>query len=123
LSDGTPVLRFLDPRSLLETKRVVVTDGKGRPLSNINELEYLCGEIYANVWQTDQIVRISPHTGKVLGWIDLTGLMDKSQLTDPDAVLDDRIFVTGKLWPKLFEIKVIHHQQKSHQPPAWHPAP
>ena len=130
LSDGTPILRFLDPQSLLETKRVVVTDGKGRPLSNINELEYIRGEIYANIWQTDQIVRISPGTGKVLGWIDLTGLMDNGQLTDPDAVLNgiaydaegDRIFVTGKLWPKLFEIKVIHHQ-KSHQPPARHPAP
>ena len=107
-----------------------MTDGKGRPLSNINELEYIRGEIYANIWQTDQIVRISPGTGKVLGWIDLTGLMDNGQLTDPDAVLNgiaydakgDRIFVTGKLWPKLFEIKVIHHQ-KSHQPPARHPAP
>ena len=116
LSDGTPILRFFDPQALAETKRIRVTDENGRPLSKINELEYIHGEIYANVWETDQIVRISPRTGKVLGWIDLTGLMDKSQLADPDAVLNgiaydskrDRIFVTGKLWPKLFEIRVVH---------------
>lgn len=121
LSDGTPVLRFLDPQSFSETKRISVTDEKGHPLSNINELEYIRGEIYANIWQTDQIVRISPRTGKVLGWIDLSGLMDRSQLTDPDSVLNgiaydakgDRLFVTGKLWPKLFEIKVVH---QGHQP-------
>ncbi len=117
LSDGTPILRFLDPQSLVETKRLRVTDEDGRPLSNINELEYIRGEIYANIWGTAQIVRISPRTGKILGRIDLGGLMDKSQITDPDAVLNgiaydpkqDRVFVTGKLWPKLFEIRVIQH--------------
>jgi glutaminyl-peptide cyclotransferase len=116
LSDGTPVLRFLDPRSFSETRRISVTDENGHPLSNINELEYIHGEIYANVWHTDEIVRISPHTGKILGRIDLSGLMDKNQLADPDAVLNgiaydakgDRLLVTGKLWPKLFEIKVVH---------------
>jgi glutaminyl-peptide cyclotransferase len=120
LSDGTPVLRFLDPHSFAETRRISVRDEKGRLVSNLNELEYIRGEIYANVWQTDQIVRVSPRTGKLLGWIDLSGLMDKNQLTDPDAVLNgiaydlqgDRIFVTGKLWPKLFEIKVIHQAQQ-----------
>ena len=89
-----------------------MVDDKGKPVSNLNELEYVRGEIHANVWQTDRIVRISPRTGKVLGWIDLTGLMEKS--ADPDAVLNgiaydakgDRLFVTGKLWPKLFEIRV-----------------
>ncbi len=103
-------------------------DEKGHPVSNINELEYIRGEIYANVWQTDQIVRISPRTGKILGRIDLSGLMDKSQLADPDAVLNgiaydpsqDRIFVTGKLWPKLFEIKVVH---QGHQLPGRRPVP
>jgi glutaminyl-peptide cyclotransferase len=128
LSDGTPSLRFLDPQSLAVTRRVRVIDEKGHPVSNINELEYIHGEIYANIWGTDQIVRISPRTGKVLGRLDLTGLMDKSQLTDPNAVLngiaydskEDRIFVTGKLWPKLFEIKVT---QQSHQSPARHPEP
>lgn len=114
LSDGTSILHFLDPVTLKEVRRISVTDDKGRPLVNLNELEYVHGEIYANVWQTDWIVRISPRTGKVLGWLDLSGLMDKNQLSDPDAVLNgiaydtrwNRLFVTGKLWPKLFEIRV-----------------
>jgi len=126
LSDGTPLLRFLDPHSFSETQRISVTDEKGYPLSNINELEYIHGELYANVWQTDRIVRISPRTGKILGRIDLSGLMDKSELADPDAVpngiaydaKEDRIFVTGKLWPKLFEIKVVH---QGHQLRALYP--
>jgi glutaminyl-peptide cyclotransferase len=115
LSDGTPVLRFLDTQSFAETGRITVRDESGRALSNLNELEYVRGEIYANIWGADQIIRISPATGRVLGRIDLTGLMDKSQLSDPDAVLNgiaydaraDRLFVTGKLWPKLFEIRII----------------
>jgi glutaminyl-peptide cyclotransferase len=123
LSDGTPVLRFLDPQTFSETRHISVRDEKGRPLFNINELEYVRGEIYANVWQTDEIVRISPRTGRVLGRIDLSGLMDKSQLADADAVLNgiaydakgNRLFVTGKLWPKLFEIKLTH---QGHQPPG-----
>jgi glutamine cyclotransferase len=116
LSDGTPVLRFLDPQSFAEKKKLTVTDEKGQPVANLNELEYIHGEVYANIWQTDQIVRISPKTGKILGRIDLTGLIDKSELASSDAVLNgiaydakaDRLFVTGKLWPKLFEIKVVH---------------
>jgi glutaminyl-peptide cyclotransferase len=116
LSDGTPVLRFLDPISFSEIKRISVTDEHGHPLSNINELEYIRGEIYANVWHTDQIVRISPRTGKVLGRIDLSGLASTDRPSDPEGVLNgiaydakgDRLFVTGKLWPKLFEIKVVH---------------
>ncbi len=119
LSDGTPVLRCLDPKSFSETRRITVTDEKGQPLSNINELEYVHGEIYANIWHTDQIARISPRTGKVLGWIDLTGIIDKRQFHEPDAVLNgiaydeknDRLFVTGKLWPKLFEIRVVNRGQ------------
>lgn len=115
LSDGTSVLHFLDPRTFREVRRISVADDSGRPLMNLNELEYVHGQIYANVWQTDWIVRISPRTGRVLGWIDLSGLTDKSQLTDPDAVLNgiaydpasDQLFVTGKLWPKLFAIRVV----------------
>ncbi len=120
LSDGTPILRFLNPQTLAEIKRIRVTDEKSQPVLNINELEYIHGEIYANVWETDQIVRISPRTGKILGRIDLSGLIDETELTDPDAVLNgiayderrDRIFVTGKLWPKLFEIRVVHHSRQ-----------
>ncbi|HKC72272.1 MAG TPA: glutaminyl-peptide cyclotransferase [Terriglobales bacterium] len=115
LSDGSPVLRFLDPRTFREIRRLAVVDKNGHPVPDLNELEYIRGEIYANVWHTDRIARISPRSGRVLGWIDLSGLMDKSQLSDPDAVLNgiaydsrlDRLFVTGKLWPKLFEIKVV----------------
>ena len=111
-SDGSAVLRFLDPSLFRETRRISVRDDKGQPVTNLNELEFVRGEIYAHVWQTDRIVRISPRTGKVSGWIDLTGLMEKP--ADPDAVLNgiaydakgDRLFVTGKLWPRLFEIRV-----------------
>jgi glutamine cyclotransferase len=117
LSDGSPTVRFLDPTSFREIKRISVHDGTGHPVMNLNELEYIHGEIYANIWQTDKIVRVAPQTGRVLGWIDLTGLMDKRELAESDAVLNgiaydakgDRLFVTGKLWPKLFEIRVVRH--------------
>lgn len=123
LSDGTSVLHFLDPRTFREIRRISVVDDDNRPLMNLNELEYVQGEIYANVWETDWVVRISPRDGKVLGWMDLSGLMDKSRLADPDAVLNgiaydpqwNRLFVTGKLWPKLFEIKV--HKGAASKPP------
>jgi len=116
LSDGTAVLRFLDPNSFAETRRISVTNESGQPVDNLNELEYIRGEVYANVWGTAEIVRISPRTGKILGRINLSGLIDKALLNDPDAVLNgitydamrDRLFVTGKLWPKLFEIRVVH---------------
>ena len=114
-SDGTSTLIFLDPATLQETGRVEVRDGQGDPVVNLNELEYVNGEVYANVWLTDTIVRIDPATGKVLGRIDLTGLLspeDRAQRVDVlngiayDAA-EDRLFVTGKWWPKLFEIDVI----------------
>src|ERR1700691_1510397 len=76
MSDGTSYLRFLDPKSFKETRRVRVLDESGHPVEQLNELEYLHGEIYANIWQTDEIVRISPRTGKVLGRIDLSGIID-----------------------------------------------
>ena len=115
MSDGSPTLRFLDPTSFQEVKRISVTDARGAKIKNLNELEFIRGEIYANIWYSDHIVRISPQTGKVLGCIDLTGLMGKSRPMDADAVLNgiaydsasDRLFVTGKLWPNLFEIKLV----------------
>jgi glutamine cyclotransferase len=118
MSDGTPYLRFLDPKSFRETKRIRVIDETGHPVESLNELEYLHGEIYANIWHSDEIVRISPRTGQVLGWIDLSGVIDKGELDGADAVLNgiaydstgDRLFITGKLWPKLFEIRVITHR-------------
>jgi glutaminyl-peptide cyclotransferase len=113
MSDGTAYLRFLNPNTFAEIKRIEVTDN-GRPVTQLNELEYIHGEIYANIWQTDRIVRISPVTGKVLGWIDMTGVLPAQDRSSDDAVLNgiaydekgDRLFITGKLWPKLFEIKL-----------------
>jgi glutamine cyclotransferase len=114
MSDGTSALRFLDPETLKETGRVQVTDD-GKPVDNINELEFVKGEVLANIWQTDTIARIDPKTGKVTGWIDLTGLLsDADRAAGEVDVLNgiaydagtDRLFVTGKQWPKLFEIKL-----------------
>ena len=114
LSDGSSMLRFLDPETLAETGRVPVTL-QGRPVSQINELEWIEGEVFANLWQTDYIVRINPATGAITGVIDLTELMpDRSGLDPTDAVLNGiawdsegrRLFVTGKNWPKLFEIRL-----------------
>jgi glutaminyl-peptide cyclotransferase len=114
MSDGTATLRFLEPETFREIRRLVVMDG-GSPVTHLNELEYVRGEVYANVLHTDLIARISPHSGRVIGWIDLQGLMPPIYLRDPEAVLNgiaydavnDRLFVTGKLWPKLFEIEVV----------------
>jgi glutamine cyclotransferase len=113
MSDGSSTLRFLDPETFEERRRIQVKD-RSASIWFLNELEWIKGEIYANVWQKDVIARISPQTGEVLGWIDLSGL--RALLGDEDSpeVLngiaydpkEDRIFVTGKLWPKLFEIKV-----------------
>ena len=117
MSDGTSSLRFLDPKTFRVIRRLKVVDADGRPVEHLNELEYIHGEIYANVWQTDDIVRISPRAGKVLGRIDLSGIIDKRELREQGAVLNgiaydsagNRLFVTGKLWPKLFEIKLTPH--------------
>ncbi|MDG3443670.1 glutaminyl-peptide cyclotransferase [Nitrospirillum amazonense] len=115
MSDGTPELRFLDPETLAETGRITVTDS-GYPIRNLNELEFVKGEILANIWQTNLIARINPTTGAVTGWIDLTPLEALSGRTqNVDNVLngiaydakEDRLFVTGKRWPKLFEIKLV----------------
>jgi glutamine cyclotransferase len=114
LSDGSDQLRFLDPETFREIGRVAVTDGKMR-IRDLNELEYIRGEVYANVWHTDRIARIAPDTGRVVGWIDLQGIMSSGYKLESEAVLNgiahdragNRLFVTGKLWPRLFEIEVI----------------
>lgn len=113
LSDGTPELRFLDPVTFAERRRVRVTVA-GRPLGNLNELEYVKGEILANIWQTALIARINPATGQVKGWLDLRPIASRVRASGPDAVLNgiawdarrDRLFVTGKNWPTLFEIRL-----------------
>jgi glutaminyl-peptide cyclotransferase len=114
LSDGTSQLRFLDPETFREIGRVTVTDGKS-PIGNLNELEYIRGEVYANVWHTDRIARISPESGRVIRWLDLGGVMSGGYKLDSEAVLNgiahdaagNRLFVTGKMWPRLFEVEII----------------
>jgi glutamine cyclotransferase len=114
MSDGTPQLRFLEPDSLSEISRLTVTDN-GQPVADLNEVEWVKGEVYANVWKTYRIVRINPISGKVTGWIDLTGILSPADRTADTNVLNgvaydaehDRLFVTGKCWPKLFEIKLL----------------
>ncbi len=113
-SDGTSTLRFRNPSTFQETRHIVVKDGT-RVIDQLNELEMVKGEIYANVWHSDRIARISPKDGRVLGWIDLTGLLPDDQRVNSESVLNgiaydakgDRLFVTGKQWPKVFEIKVV----------------
>lgn len=122
MSDGTAELRYLNPKTLLETKRLAVTlDGK--PVTQLNELEWVKGEILANVWGTNWIVRIDPGTGHVVGLIDLSGLLGPDERAPgPDSVLNgiaydarhDRLFVTGKNWPKLFEVR-LHDSGKTVQ--------
>ena len=112
MSDGTSTLYFLDPVNFQIISRIEVFDDE--PINFLNELEYIDGRVYANVWQTDMIAIIDPETGKVIGWIDLTGIND-SEKQDINDVLNgiafdkdgDRLFVTGKRWPKLFEIKLV----------------
>jgi len=114
MSDGTSTLHFLDPESFQEISQIRVFD-KDTPVTFLNELEYVKGEIYANVWQTDLIARIAPETGKVAGWIDLKGLLNSQDRNAPVSDLNgiaydaknDRLFVTGKLWPRIFEIELV----------------
>jgi glutaminyl-peptide cyclotransferase len=112
---SNPEIRIWDPETLKETGVIQVTD-EGRPVENLNELEWVKGEIFANIWQTDRIARIDPKTGHVVGWIDLAGLLSPADRQGEGVdVLNgiaydaehDRLFVTGKKWPKLFEIKLV----------------
>ena len=112
MSDGSSTLRFLDPQTFKVARQVQVTDG-GVPVRDLNELEFIDGQVYANVWLTDRIAMIAPDTGRVTGWINLAGLMPRNKVSN-DAVLNGiawdarqkRLFVTGKLWPSLFEIRI-----------------
>lgn len=122
LSDGSDTLRFLDPATFQVTGRVrVQDDGKG--VERLNELEFVRGYVLANVWLTDRIAIIEPESGNVAGWLDLAGLgPPSSALTN--AVLNgiaydaerDRLFVTGKLWPRLYEIEVLWEDNRTYRP-------
>ncbi len=125
-SDGTNVLRFRNPETFAETRHIAVKDGN-TPVSQLNELEYVKGEIYANVWHADRIARISPSDGHVIGWIDLSGILPDSEKVNGESVLNgiaydakrDRLFVTGKQWPRIFEIKMVP-RGKPKAPSAMH---
>lgn len=113
MSDGSAELRFWDPQTLEEVRRLKVHDG-ARPVLNLNELEFVRGEILANVWQSNRIARIDPKSGAVTSWLDLAGLLPARQSAGADVLngiaydaAGDRLFVTGKLWPALFEIKIV----------------
>lgn len=112
MSDGTDELRFLDPATFKERRRLKVT-ASGAPLPRLNELEFVKGEVFANIWQTDYVARIDPATGRAMGMIDLRGLLTPRERAATDVLngiaydaAGDRLFVTGKLWPRLFEIKL-----------------
>ena len=114
MSDGSAsgTLRFFDPETLKQTGTLTVRDG-GRPVANLNELEYVKGDIYANVWQTERVAIIAPATGRVTGWVDLRGLLDRREAAGVDVLngiaydaAGDRLFVTGKLWPRIFEVRL-----------------
>lgn len=114
MSDGTPMLYFLDPNSFGQVYKVMVLEGE-KAIWGLNELEYVEGQIFANVWPGDRIARIDPGTGRIIGWINCAGLLTPKDYHDKMDVFngiaydpnDSRLFVTGKCWPKLFEIKLI----------------
>ncbi len=114
MSDGSNRIRYLDPETFQVQRTITVLDN-GAAVRQLNELEYIKGEIFANIWQTDRIARIDPQTGRVTGWLNLAGLLSPEDRTRPVDVLNgiaydeagDRLFVTGKLWPKLFEIRLV----------------
>ncbi len=114
ISDGSDKLRFLDSDSFTVVRSVRVKD-RGRPVRKLNELEFVNGQILANVWHSNRIAIISPKTGKVSGWIDLSGLLrkrlGKEAVLNGIAYKNGRLFVTGKFWPRLFEIELIKKQR------------
>ena len=114
MSDGSNAITYLNPETFQVQKVVYVYD-KGQPLPNINELEYIKGVLYANIWHTDKVVQIDPAFGEIIGWIDFSGLRSPEAQQNQEAVLNgiaydsasDQLFVTGKLWDKLFEVKLV----------------
>jgi len=114
MSDGTPMLYFLDPETFKQSHKIMVLD-QDSPVWGLNELEYINGQIYANVWPTERIVKIEPETGEVIGWIDMEGILAPEDHSDEVDVFNGiaydapnrRLFVTGKFYPKLYEIKLI----------------
>lgn len=114
MSNGSNQISFLDPETFHVQRTISVTDNNV-PVRQLNELEYIKGQIFANIWQTDRIARIDPQTGRVTGWVNLAGLLSYEDRNRPVDVLNgiaydetnDRLFVTGKLWPKLFEIRLV----------------
>lgn len=114
MSDGTSVIHVIDANTFREKRQFTVLDGS-TPVTKLNELEFVGDQIFANVWQSDRIARISPKTGKVVGWIDLSGLLSPVYRLEEDSVLNGiaydpdgkRLFVTGKLWPSVFEIQIV----------------
>ena len=118
ISDGSAFLRFLNPETFVEEKRINVTDEHG-PVPLLNELEYVEGTIYANVWKTDRIALINPETGRVKGWLDLSGILKKEDKSKGNkGVLNGiaydadqkALYITGKLWPLLFQIEPLLHE-------------
>jgi glutamine cyclotransferase len=113
MTDGTNRIRFIDP-STFQVSRTIDVFAHGRPIENLNELEYVNGELYANVWQTEFVLQIDPANGRVLASIDFVGILSPADYARGTDVMngiaydanDDRLFVTGKSWPKLFEVKV-----------------
>jgi glutamine cyclotransferase len=113
MSDGTDEIFFLNPQNFKKVYSIKVHD-EFRPITRLNELEFIKGEIYANVWKSDKIARICPHTGKITGWIDLKGLLSPKEYKSADTLNGitydnekNSFIVTGKMWPKIFEIKLI----------------
>ncbi|MHC4381193.1 MAG: glutaminyl-peptide cyclotransferase, partial [Planctomycetota bacterium] len=113
-SDGTDTITFRDPATFESVRSIKVT-AEDTVIPTLNELEWIEGEIWANVWKREYLVRIDPKTGSLTGWVDLRGLFDADSIPNPDSVLNGiaydaagkRIFVTGKLWPQVFEIEVV----------------
>ncbi len=121
MSDGTDQIRIWDPATLAETGRISVHDGS-RAITMVNELEYVRGLLYANIWQTNLVAIISPEDGHVAGWVDLTGLLTPEEQAQADVLngiaydaAGQRLFVTGKLWPKLFQIQLVPKPGNRHE--------